>query len=66
MSAPDPMRETLDRIAALAHCGGAAGLDERAALTLIRRLTLPYFVRTDSLDEMHERVRKALRAGSKP
>jgi hypothetical protein len=35
--------KTIKEIAEIAHSGGLRGLSEADALTLIRRLTLPYF-----------------------
>lgn len=57
----DPSRQqALAAIAAIAHCGGLAGIGPGPALMMIRRITLPYWERNSTRDQIHATIAKAL------
>ena len=58
----DALLEALHHTAAIAHNGGLQGMNEWQALVAVRKLTLPYFVRSGSIAETHDRVRAAIKA----
>lgn len=58
----DALLDALHHTAAIAHNGGLQGMNEWQALVAVRKLTLPYFVRSGSIAETHDRVRAAIKA----
>ena len=56
----DALLEALRHAAAIAHNGGLADMTEWQALVAVRRLTQPYFVRSDSITKTHDRLRAAI------
>lgn len=58
----ESLRETLESIADIAHCGGLASLSEAGAITAIRKLTLAHLKSGRSVDQMKMDVLAALRA----
>lgn len=58
----DKMLASLKRIAAIAHNGGLAGLDEFDAMCAVRRLTLKYLDSNQTEDELRLSSVDAVRA----
>lgn len=58
----DALLEALHHTAEIAHNGGLRSMTEWQALVLIRKLTLPFFRRSGSIVETHDRVRAAIKA----
>lgn len=58
--------EHLQKIAAVAHCGGLAGLSEAEALEIIRRVTLPRFVKSMRAEDNVRAIDAAIALESKP
>lgn len=56
----DALLETLRHAAAIAHSGGLQGMTEWQSLVAVRRLTQPYFERSGSITETHDRLRAAI------
>lgn len=62
MRESEKMAAALMHIAAIAHSGGMAGLDEFDALRAVRRLTLKYWDETQNEDEQRLAAVDAVRA----
>lgn len=58
----DALLEALHHTAEIAHNGGLRSMTEWQSLVLIRKLTLPFFRRSGSIVETHDRVRAAIKA----